>query len=123
VDDAVLRHLASVIGGPGTVDVIDAYLDDAPDRLADFSRGLDAGDFALARRAVHTLKSTAASLGALGFASLCGEAEAAARGRDAAALRALQPALEARLGQVARELGSPDRAAQLSEITGRTERR
>ena len=83
--------------------MIDVYLEDAPHRLADFRRGLDQNDLALAHRAVHTLKSTAASLGALRFASFCGEVEAAARGpatppRCAPSCRLL----EARLAQVAR---------------------
>jgi HPt (histidine-containing phosphotransfer) domain-containing protein len=105
VDDAVLRHLASLIGGPDTLEVIGVYIDDAPGRLADFRRGLEQGDLALAQRAVHTLKSTAASLGATRFAGYCNEVEAVARGGDIAALRALLPVLEARLASVVAELG------------------
>jgi CheY-like chemotaxis protein/HPt (histidine-containing phosphotransfer) domain-containing protein len=119
VDDAVLRHLASVIGGADTREVIDVYLGDAPMRLADFRDGLDRNDLELAHRAVHTLKSTAASLGALRFASFCGEVEDAARIGDTATLRARLPDLEARLTQVMTELGQPDRAAELAEIPGR----
>ena len=119
VDDAVLRHLASVIGGADAREVIDVYLEDAPKRLADFRDGLERNDLELAHRAVHTLKSTAASLGALRFASFCGEVEAAARIGDAAVLRAMRPDLEARLAQVMTELGRPDRAAELIQILGR----
>src|SRR4030095_3994606 len=79
LDDSVLRHLASVIGGLATREVIDVYLEDAPKRLADFQRGLDQNDFELAHRAVHTLKSTADSLGALRFANFRGVGENAAR--------------------------------------------
>ncbi|HKA16424.1 MAG TPA: Hpt domain-containing protein [Myxococcota bacterium] len=104
VDAAVLRRLATAIGGEGAHEVIDAYLDDAPNRLADFRRGLEASDLELARRAAHTLKSTAASLGAKGFAELCDEAEAAARVGDAIGLRALLPQLDARLSRVLEEL-------------------
>jgi signal transduction histidine kinase/HPt (histidine-containing phosphotransfer) domain-containing protein len=111
LDDAVLRHLASVIGGPDTREVIDAYLEDAPQRLADLRRGLAQDDYALAHRAVHTLKSTAASLGALRFAGFCGELEELARSRETASLGALVPQLEARLQKVVAELR--DRAEEL----------
>ena len=104
VDDAVLRRLAAMIGDTGAEEVIDAYLDDAPKRLADFRRGLDANDLELARRSAHTLKSTAGSLGARRFAEFCEEVEASARVGDAARLREFLPQLEAQLARVLEEL-------------------
>ena len=104
VDDAVLRRLAAAIGVPGTREVIDAYFDDAPKRLADLRRALETDDLELARRSAHTLKSTAASLGARRLAELCSEAEAVARAGDADALRARLPQVEELLARVLEEL-------------------
>ncbi len=46
-------------------ELIDMYLADSPDLIAQMRRGLAEGNCELVRRAAHTLKSNSASLGAL----------------------------------------------------------
>ncbi len=55
--------------------LIKTYLDTSARLLADLRRGLDRGDVAAARHAVHTLKSTSANLGASRLAALCADME------------------------------------------------
>ena len=81
LDRAAVRTLLEMIGDdPAMVtEVVDAFLDDAPDRLAEIATGLADGDGALVRRAAHTLKANGLTFGALTFAEACRELEDAAR--------------------------------------------
>jgi two-component system, sensor histidine kinase and response regulator len=63
-------------------DIVDAFLEDAPARLAEISSGLENGDAALVRRAAHTLKANGLTFGALAFAEACRRLEEAAKGDD-----------------------------------------
>lgn len=65
VDRQVIEQMVDDLGGPDPVErVIDAFVADADERLAAVRAGYVAGTTAEARRASHTLKSTAALLGA-----------------------------------------------------------
>lgn len=65
---------------PGLVlELIDLYLQDAPDRINEIKQALETADFDLLERAAHTLKSSSANIGALGLSSMCAELEALAR--------------------------------------------
>jgi HPt (histidine-containing phosphotransfer) domain-containing protein len=57
---------------------VDAFLDEAPRRLAELRQAAAQGDVALARRSAHTLKSNGLTFGADEFAALCRRLEAAA---------------------------------------------
>jgi HPt (histidine-containing phosphotransfer) domain-containing protein len=59
--------------------VIATFRVEAPILLAALRRSLDGGDEDELRRAAHTLKANGATLGAGGFAELCGELEERAR--------------------------------------------
>jgi HPt (histidine-containing phosphotransfer) domain-containing protein len=60
-------------------ELADAFLEEAPDRLAELRQGAEAGDAALAGRAAHTLKANGMTFGAVELASLCRRLETAAR--------------------------------------------
>lgn len=75
--------------------MIDLFLTHAEPRVAAAREGLRAGDLAAVERAGHSLKSTAANLGAMMLSGLAAEVEQAAAAGDAASLEALLPRLDA----------------------------
>jgi HPt (histidine-containing phosphotransfer) domain-containing protein len=90
LDPEAVETLMEMIGDDqGMVrEIIDAFLEDAPDRLAEIAGGLADSDAGLVRRAAHTLKANALTFGALTFADACRELEEAAK---ADALEAAAP--------------------------------
>jgi len=89
IDRAVFERLVATTGGPFVAELIDTFDEDARELLATLRRTLAATDRDAFRRAAHSLKSTAESLGATGLAALARELEAAARAGslDGAAVR------------------------------------
>ncbi len=81
LDPAPLQDLLSVLGGEFTYmeEVIDSFLEDAPQLLAELRRFVDEGNAEGASRMAHSLKSNGADFGATTFAELCKELET--RGR------------------------------------------
>ena len=85
LDTSVLQGLRELGGAddPGLLlELVELYLGDAPQRMAEIERGLASGDWKLLERAAHTLKSASANIGALGLSSICQELELEARSRD-----------------------------------------
>jgi HPt (histidine-containing phosphotransfer) domain-containing protein len=79
---AALRSLQEDGEDDLLAELIDLFLEDAPERLDAIRQAVDASDWAgLAERA-HSLKGSCASLGAVHMASLCARLEA--MGRDLA---------------------------------------
>ena len=81
VDEAVLRALLDDMGGDVEVvkELVQSYLEEAPRLLAEARTALTAGDAPTLQRAVHTLKSTSATFGALALAESSKAIEQAAR--------------------------------------------
>jgi PAS domain S-box-containing protein len=79
IDRAVFERLVATTGGPFVAELIDTFGEDARELLATLRRTLAATDRDAFRRAAHSLKSTAESLGATGLAALARELETAAR--------------------------------------------
>lgn len=78
---------------PGLVmELIEMFLDDAPERLAEMTQGVDTGDLEMMVRSAHTLKSAAANMGAMLLSHICTEMEAAARDKDAKRYRGMTEA-------------------------------
>lgn len=84
--DAVLDRrtidelLASTGGDPAFLaELIDAFLDDAPAQLEAIRGAAAAGETDAIVRPAHTLKSSAATFGAMALADRCRELEAGAR--------------------------------------------
>jgi HPt (histidine-containing phosphotransfer) domain-containing protein len=80
LDREAVRALSELLGGDreAVAELVDAFVDEAPRRLAELRQGADHGDAALAGRAAHTLKSNGLTFGAVEFASLCRRLEVAA---------------------------------------------
>jgi HPt (histidine-containing phosphotransfer) domain-containing protein len=106
VDGGALEGLRELGGDDFLVEVLDTFLADVSVLLDTIHRALDRADAAEVRRAAHTLKSNAATLGASTLAEFCGELEQQAKVgplTDAAALltrieeerRLVEPALAA----------------------------
>ena len=76
LDPGAVAALCGLLDGDdeALAELVGEMLDEAPQRLADLR-----GDPATAGRAAHTLKSNALTFGALDFAALCRQLEAAAR--------------------------------------------
>jgi len=84
--------------------VIGLFLEDTPQLLHGLHEALAANDVQAALRAVHTLKSSSAALGALPLSNAARLAEAAAREDRLDAVRALLPQLELQHERAARQL-------------------
>lgn len=85
-------------------EIVDAFLDEAPRRLAELRRGVDELDAVLAGRAAHTLKSNGGTFGAVELVSLCRRLEVAARANDLADSADLLDAADAQWTLVSKEL-------------------
>jgi len=81
LDPAAMENLREVAGGDTVflVELIGAFLDDAPRLLAGMRQALEDGDAALLRRSAHNLKSNGAEFGATALSELCQEMETTAR--------------------------------------------
>jgi HPt (histidine-containing phosphotransfer) domain-containing protein len=77
LDPEAIRALLDMLEGDreALVEIVDAFLDEAPVRLAEISDG----DLQTAGRAAHTLKANGLTFGAAEFASRCQRLEVAAR--------------------------------------------
>ncbi len=82
LDAEVIESLRELGGDddPGLVqELIEMFLEDAPQRLDEMLQGLESGDYDLMQRSAHTLKSSAANMGAMVLSQVCKRMEAAAR--------------------------------------------
>jgi HPt (histidine-containing phosphotransfer) domain-containing protein len=81
VDEGVLRALLDDMGGDAEVvkELVQSYLEEAPRLLAEARDALAKADAPTVQRAVHTLKSTSATFGALALAESSKALEQAAR--------------------------------------------
>ena len=102
LDPAAVEALSELLGGDreALADLAGAFLEEAPQRLADARVGAVQGDLALAGRAAHTLKSNAMTFGAGRLASQSRSLELAARDGDLAGSRALIGGLETEWAKV-----------------------
>jgi len=80
VDRAAVDRLAEAMGGPFVAELIATFLEDGRALVGALRRGLEAGDLDGFRRAAHSLKSNAETLGAASLAALARELEGIARG-------------------------------------------
>jgi HPt (histidine-containing phosphotransfer) domain-containing protein len=86
LDPSALRDLFDLLGDDreALAEIVDAFLDEAPLRLAELRDGLSDGDAALVGRAAHTLKANAATFGARPLEARSRAVEETARGGDLA---------------------------------------
>jgi HPt (histidine-containing phosphotransfer) domain-containing protein len=106
LDADAVRALYELLGEDreALAEIVDAFLDEAPRRLAELRHGVDQNDSALAGRAAHTLKSNGDTFGAVELVSLCRRLEVAARANDLAGSADLLDAVDAQWTLVSKEL-------------------
>lgn len=104
LDDSALARLDRIGGRPFVVEMIELFLENAPVRLATAREAYDAGDLATLHRAVHSLKSTAANLGARSLQRTAEAAEGRAGAEDLDALPPLLDDLDRRYEEARTEL-------------------
>jgi signal transduction histidine kinase/DNA-binding response OmpR family regulator/PAS domain-containing protein len=117
LDPAALENLLSMLGGKfvNLETLIDSFLTDAPQLLAELHRFIAGGHAAGVRRIAHSLKSNGADFGATTFSQLCKELEILAKSGAldgaadlAAQIVAAYEQVEAALSAVRREGGLGD---------------
>jgi signal transduction histidine kinase/CheY-like chemotaxis protein len=81
LDPKALENLLAVVGGEFDflVELIDSFLEEAPQLLAELQQFVAGGDAAGVRRVAHSLKSNGADFGANTFSKLCKELEMMAK--------------------------------------------
>ncbi|HEX9018106.1 MAG TPA: Hpt domain-containing protein [Anaerolineaceae bacterium] len=82
------------------VELIDVYLTDSPQLIAQMHAGLAQGDIEGVRRAAHSLKSNSLTFGANHLAGLARDLEMLAKGGTLVGAQEILPALEASYAQV-----------------------
>ena len=78
LDPAALENLLEMVGGEADflVELIDTFLTDAPQLMADMRQAVEQGNAEGLRLAAHSLKSIGTDFGAKAFSDLCKELEA-----------------------------------------------
>lgn len=91
LDPAALENLRETTGDTPEflVELIDTFLEDAPQLLGDLQKALDKEDAAGVRLAAHSLKSNGAEFGATIFSDLCRQLEMLGRSGQLAGAEAL----------------------------------
>jgi len=81
LDPDTVQSLRDLVGAdPDALgEIVDAFLEEGPQRLGELDGGLAAGDLVLVGRAAHTLKANAGTFGAGDLEEACRTLEAAAR--------------------------------------------
>ena len=104
IDPAALERLEEW-GGPGlSKEIVQLFLDHGPVRMDQIRGALDGDDLDVPERGAHSLKSSAANVGAQHVRRFASEVESAASGGDLHRVRDLIPNLEQAFTQAAEEL-------------------
>lgn len=103
LDPAAVVRLQRLGGDKLLRQMIRLYLENCQERLSQIDAGLaDGGDLEETRRGAHSLKSSAANVGALRVSEIAAELEEVAGGGDGDRCRSLRPELE-QASEAARE--------------------
>ena len=100
MDPDALRRLRRFGGTRLLHEMIALFVESAPGRLRAAEAGLASGDAIATENALHSLKSSAAQLGAARLSRLCGEGESIARDGTLTGVAAVIAASREELGRV-----------------------
>ena len=95
IDTAVLDELKDTAGADFVVELVDTFLEEAPQMLAEMRAAQAAGDAERYRRAAHSLKSNSQTFGAVGLGAAARAQELGGLPADGAPVDALQAAFDA----------------------------
>jgi two-component system sensor histidine kinase/response regulator len=105
VDPRVLETMEREMGVEGLIDdLITVFLQDAPRRLDEMSEAIEVRDLTALRMGAHTLKGSAANMGAGELSRLAGRVQQMAEDGDVETARLLLPRLREALNRTAGEL-------------------
>jgi HPt (histidine-containing phosphotransfer) domain-containing protein len=109
LDTKALDRLREWGGEKLLAQMVRLFLENAPQRMAQVRLGAGEGDVKEAERGAHSLKSSAANLGAQRVRNLAADAERAASAGDREAVATLLPDLEEAFSQVIQALESVEK--------------
>ena len=90
IDKATFEELQATAGEEFVIELVDTFLEEAPQMLAELRAALKAGEADRFRRAAHSLKSNANTFGAKALAELARELELGGLPTDASAVDGVQ---------------------------------
>ena len=105
VDRSALDRLREWGGDRLLEQMIRLFLENSPERLEQIRRGLEEGPLSVAERGAHSLKSSAANVGAREVSRIAQEMEDAASEGDGDRVHELQPFLVEAHGKACAALG------------------
>jgi HPt (histidine-containing phosphotransfer) domain-containing protein len=97
------------------VELIDSFLEDAPQLLAELNQYIKGGDAAGVRRMAHSLKSNGADFGATTFSNLCKELEMMAKSGTIDGAAGLAAEIVAEYGRVEAALATVRREGRIGD--------
>ncbi len=102
LDPQALDNLLAMLGGEFAylVELIDAFLEEAPQLLDELDRSVQGRDAAGVRRVAHSLKSNGADFGATAFSTLCKELEMVGKSGVLNGVASLVTQVDAEYGRV-----------------------
>ena len=108
-------NLLALLGGEFVylAELIDSFLQDAPELLAELNRFVAAEDASGVRRVAHSLKSNGVDFGAAYFSDLCKELEMLGRAGNLNGAGELAAQIEVEYAKVAAALAAVKSAGQL----------
>jgi CheY-like chemotaxis protein len=117
LDPKALENLLSMLGGEFVylVELIDSFLEDAPQLLAELNQYIKGGDAAGVRRMAHSLKSNGADFGATTFSNLCKELEMMAKSGTIDGAAGLAAEIVAEYGRVEAALATVRREGRIGD--------
>ena len=104
IDPAALKKLEGWGGVNLSKEIVRLFLENGPTRVDQIRGAMDGEDLVVPERGAHSLKSSAANVGAQLLQEIASELEAAASGGDLQRVRDLIPNLEQAFSQAAQEL-------------------
>ncbi len=104
IDPAALKRLEGWGGVNLSREIVRLFLENGPTRVDQIRGAMDGEDLVVPERGAHSLKSSAANVGAQLLQEIASELEAAASGGDLQRVRDLIPNLEQAFSQAAQEL-------------------
>jgi len=115
LEAAALDRLLRVGGQDFVIEMIDLFLLHAPERIAAAIAAAAAGDLVTVHRSAHSLKSTAANIGAVRLQALAAEVESSASTGASESIVSMVERLKTCYAEVSERLGS-ERARRLASI-------
>ena len=94
IDAAVFEELQATAGADFVVELVDTFLEEAPQMLAELRAALAGGQAERFRRAAHSMKTNAHTFGATRLGAMARELELGGLPPDARGVDALQAAYE-----------------------------